>query len=277
MILVKSFPTKNLCYLIFLTNLTILLEYGILKKWRAKINVRKDVKYKMKNSESGLKLTQLIVILCISVILATSINLVNVKGKEVAINKKEEVQEIQEAQEKIVEEEQTVTARSAQERTLENKKQYIPVEEIKISKDMDLTKRCGVSREDFINLMKNLKVDYSGFFGKNAGTIYDLCEKYELNEVFFCGLIAAESGWNIASNHKNTHNYISMMSSKGLIKYSSDEEGLEAATKLLHNKYLTKGGSCYYGKTLSCVQKRFCPNSSTWVGLVYGCMKQVIK
>lgn len=260
-----------------MTNLTILLEYGILKKWRAKINVRKDVKYKMKNSESGLKLTQLIVILCISVILATSINLVNVKGKEVAINKKEEVQEIQVAQEKIVEEEQTVTARSAQERTLENKEQYIPVEEIKISKDMDLTKRCGVSREDFINLMKNLKVDYSGFFGKNAGTIYDLCEKYELNEVFFCGLIAAESGWNIASNHKNTHNYISMMSSKGLIKYSSDEEGLEVATKLLHNKYLTKGGSCYYGKTLSCVQKRFCPNSSTWVGLVYGCMKQVIK
>lgn len=260
-----------------MTNLTILLEYGILKKWRAKINVRKDVKYKMKNSESGLKLTQLIVILCISVILATSINLVNVKGKEVAINKKEEVQEIQVAQEKIVEEVQTVTARSAQERTLENKEQYIPVEEIKISKDMDLTKRCGVSREDFINLMKNLKVDYSGFFGKNAGTIYDLCEKYELNEVFFCGLIAAESGWNIASNHKNTHNYISMMSSKGLIKYSSDEEGLEAATKLLHNKYLTKGGSCYYGKTLSCVQKRFCPNSSTWVGLVYGCMKQVIK
>ncbi len=264
----------------FLLNLTILLKYGILKKWRAKRNVRKDVKYKMKNSKSGLKLTQLIVILCISVILATSINLVNVKGKEVAINKKEEVQEEQEiqvAQEKIVEEEQTVTTRSAQERTLENKEQYIPVEEIKISKDMDLTKRCGVSREDFINLMKNLKVDYSGFFGKNAGTIYDLCEKYELNEVFFCGLIAAESGWNIASNHKNTHNYISMMSSKGLIKYSSDEEGLEAAAKLLHNKYLTKGGSCYYGKTLSCVQKRFCPNSSTWVGLVYGCMKQVIK
>lgn len=263
----------------FLLNLTILLKYDILKKWRAKRNVRKDVKYKMKNSKSGLKLTQLIVILCISVILATSINLVNVKGKEVAINRKEEVQEeeIQVAQEKIVEEEQKVTTRSAQERTVEKKEQYIPVEEIKISKDMDLTKRCGVSREDFINLIKNLKVDYSGFFGKNAGTIYDLCEKYELNEIFFCGLIAAESGWNIASNHKNTHNYISMMSSKGLIKYSSDEEGLEAAAKLLHNKYLTKGGSCYYGKTLSCVQKRFCPNSSTWVGLVYGCMKQVIK
>lgn len=154
---------------------------------------------------------------------------------------------------------------------------YIPIEEISISKNMDLTVRCGISKEDFKKLMKNLKVDKSGFFYKNSGIIYDLCEKYELNEIFFCGLIAAESGWNIASSHKNAHNYISMMSKGKLIKYSSDEQGLEAAAKLLHNKYLTKGGSCYYGKTLASVQKRFCPNSSTWVNLVYGCMKQVVK
>jgi hypothetical protein len=61
-----------------------------------------------------------------------------------------------------------------------------------------------------------------------------------------------------------------------MIKYSSTEEGLEAAAKLLHNKYLTPGGSYYHGKTLSSVQKVFCPNSSTWVGLVYGCMKQIV-
>ena len=54
-------------------------------------------------------------------------------------------------------------------------------------------------------------------------------------------------------------------------------EGLEAAAKLLHNNYLTEGGSYYYGKTISCVQRRYCPGSSTWVGLVYGCMKYIIK
>ena len=43
------------------------------------------------------------------------------------------------------------------------------------------------------NLRKGLKCDTSGFFYENSDTIYDLCQRYELNEVFFCGLIAAES------------------------------------------------------------------------------------
>ena len=124
--------------------------------------------------------------------------------------------------------------------------------------------------------MENLKTDTSGFFENNSDIIYDLCQKYELNEIFFCGLIAAESGWNIVSSHRNTNNYISMMSKGRLISYSSVEEGLEAAAKLLHNSYLSSGGSYYYGTTLSCVQKEFCPES-TWVDLIYGCMEQIVK
>ena len=106
--------------------------------------------------------------------------------------------------------------------------------------------------------------------------IYDLCKKYELNEVFFCGLISAESGWNIASNHRSTHNYISIMLSSGKLKrYDSVEEGLEAAARLLHNNYLTENGCYYYGKTLQAVQRKFCP-SGTWVSLVYGRMQQLL-
>ena len=142
---------------------------------------------------------------------------------------------------------------------------------------MDLTVRTGLSREDFITLISGVKADTSGFFEENAGLIYDLCEKYSLNEIFFCGLISAESGWNIASNHRNTHNYISLMSSNGLIRFGSVEEGLEKAAETLHNKYLTPGGSFYYGPTLSAMKTRFCPASSTWVGLVYGRMSQIIK
>lgn len=156
-------------------------------------------------------------------------------------------------------------------------KKYISIDEITISRDMDLTQRCGVSREDFITLLENLRVDYSGFFGENAGVIYDVCEKYEINEIFFCGLIAAESGWNICSNHRNTNNYISMMAGSGkMMRFDTPAEGLEAAAKLLHNRYLSEDGSYYCGKTLSGVQTRFCPGSSTWVGLVYGCMKYVV-
>ena len=146
---------------------------------------------------------------------------------------------------------------------------------LKISKDMDLTVRTGLTRDEFIKLMAGVKADTSGFFEKNAGTIYDLCEKYSINEIFFCGLISAESGWNIASNHRRTYNYISMMSKGKLIQFGSVEEGLEAGAKLLHTKYLSKGGSFYHGKTLSGVKVCFCP-SSTWVNLVYGRMKQIV-
>lgn len=245
---------------------------------------------KMKNnSKSGLCLKQVIAVVMLVAIMSTRVQLFERErqGKEIA-NKEEkkeivqnEIQEVQIAT--TYEREGKTTVRSAQERTaIEQeetieKVQYKTIEEITIARDMDLTQRCGISKEDFKTLMTNLKTDTSGFFEQNSDTIYDLCETYEINEIFFCGLIAAESGWKIASSHRNANNYISMMSKGKLIRYASPEEGLEAAAKLLHNRYLTPGGSCYYGKTLASVQRRFCPNSSTWVGLVYGCMKQVVK
>lgn len=155
-------------------------------------------------------------------------------------------------------------------------KSYISISQIKISKNMDLTKRCGISKSDFKKLMKNTKKDTKKFFYKHSDIIYDLCEKYQLNEIFFCGLIAGESGWNIVQSHRETCNYISMMNDGKLIEYKTPEEGLEAAAKLLHNKYLKKSGKFYQGKTLSSIQKNFCPKSSDWVDLIYSCMEQII-
>ena len=149
------------------------------------------------------------------------------------------------------------------------------ISEVKISKTMNLTKRTGLSREDFIKLISSVRADTSGFFEKNAGKIYDLCKKYSINEIFFCGLISAESGWNIASNHRRTHNYISLMKGGKLIKYSSVNEGLEVAAQKLHYNYLTPGGKFYHGKTLAGVKTCFCPSGS-WVNLVYGRMKQIL-
>jgi hypothetical protein len=174
----------------------------------------------------------------------------------------------------------SVVEKPEEEQIEEEQEEYIvvstPIDEIKISVDMDLTVRTGLSREDFIKLIAGVKADTSGFFEENAGLIYDVCEKYELNEIFFCGLISAESGWNIAQNHRNTYNYISLMSSNGLIRFSSVEDGLESAAKTLHDKYLTPGGAFYYGKTLSAMKTRFCPASPTWVNLVYGRMEQIL-
>ena len=152
---------------------------------------------------------------------------------------------------------------------------YISLEDLTISEKMDLTNRTNLSKEDFVLLMSKVKADTSKFFYNNAETIYDLCEKYEINEIFFCGLISAESGWNIASNHRSTFNYISLMVNGKLKQFSSVEDGLEQAAKTLHEKYLTPGGKFYYGKTLAGVKTKFCPSSSTWTSLVYGRMKQI--
>lgn len=154
-------------------------------------------------------------------------------------------------------------------------KSTVSISDVTISRTMNLTKRTGLSREDFIKLISGVKADTSGFFEDNAGTIYDLCKTYSINEIFFCGLISAESGWNIASNHRRTHNYISLMKNGKLISYSSVYEGLKVATQKLHNNYLAVGGKFYHGKTLAGVKTCFCP-SSTWVSLVYGRMQQII-
>ena len=67
------------------------------------------------------------------------------------------------------------------------------------------------------------------------------------------------------------------MSSGGLIKYSSVEDGLRKAAEALHNNYLTEGGRFYYGPTLDGVKTKFCPASSTWTSLIYGNMERILK
>ena len=152
-----------------------------------------------------------------------------------------------------------------------------PIEEVTISRDMVLTVWTGLSREDFITLISGVEEDTSGFFEENAGLIYDICEKYQINEIFFCGLIAGESGWKIADNHRRTYNYISLMSGGKLIKFSSVEDGLRKAAESLHNNYLTEGGRFYHGPNLAGVKTRFCPASSTWINLIYCNMQRILK
>ena len=171
----------------------------------------------------------------------------------------------------------TVVENSIEEEIIPEEPITTPIEEVTISKDMDLTIRTGLSKEDFITLISNVEEDRKNFFEENAELIYDICEEYQINEIFFCGLIAGESGWHIADNHRRTHNYISLMSGGSLIKYSSVEDGLRKAAEALHSNYLTEGGKFYYGPTLAGVKTRFCPASSTWTNLIYGNMQKILK
>lgn len=223
----------------------------------------------------------------------------NKTNEQIAINElkekitiEEKIAEVTNNEESIQREEEQVTSRHSIARNRQNgnieltkmlkeekveEQQYTKIEDITISKEMDLSITTGISKEDFKLLISNVKYDTSKFFYDNSDYIYDLCQEYQINEIFFCGLISAESGWNIAVNHRRTCNYISLMTSKGLIQYNSVEEGLTAAAKALHNNYLTEGGRFYHGKTLYGVKTKFCPASSTWVDLVYGRMQQIMK
>ena len=238
----------------------------------------------MKNQNDSVHLKSLGGIFILAITILTIMTLYSNKTNSLDISKTVETNtENIEIAETI--ERKTVTSRTMAEsreivkkieEEIAEKNSYISIEDVKISRDMDLTVRTGLSKEDFKLLISNCKYDTSKFFYDNADTIYDLCKEYQINEVFYCGLISAESGWNIASNHRKTNNYISIMKSGGILKsYDSVEEGLEAGTRLLHNNYLTESGCYYYGKTLQAVQTKFCP-SGTWVNLVYGRMQQLL-
>ena len=160
--------------------------------------------------------------------------------------------------------------------TYEELKEYIKLEDVKISFDMDVSKTCGLSKEDFISLVENMKYDRTGILAKNAGWIWECCQKYSVNEIFVLGICGIESAWCSAPQHQNTHNYSSLMSGGKLIPYATDEEGFEAMIKLLGERYLTPGASFYHGATITGVGRCYCDPTS-WPGKVYTCMQYVFQ
>ena len=141
---------------------------------------------------------------------------------------------------------------------------------------MDVSKTTGLSKEDFIYLVQNMRCDTTGILGKNAGFIWECCQKYSVNEIFVLGICGIESGWCTAPQHQNTHNYSSLMTGGHLIPYSSDEEGFEAMIKLLGERYLRPGASFYHGATITGVGQCYC-NPTTWPQKVYVCMQQALR
>ena len=90
-------------------------------------------------------------------------------------------------------------------------KTYIKLEDVKISFNMDVSKTTGLSKEDFVFLVQNMKYDKTGILEKNAAWIWECCQKYNVNEIFVLGICGIESAWCSAPQHQNTHNYSSLM------------------------------------------------------------------
>lgn len=158
----------------------------------------------------------------------------------------------------------------------EELKQYIKLEDVKISFNMDVSKTTGLSKSDFITLVQNMKYDRTKILAKNAGWIWECCQKYNVNEIFVLGVCGIESAWCSAPQHQRTHNYSSLMNKGKLIPYASDEAGFEAMIQLLGQRYLTPGASFYHGSTITGVGTCYC-NPNSWPKKVYTCMQQVFQ
>lgn len=157
---------------------------------------------------------------------------------------------------------------------------YKSIEEVKISRDMDLTQTTGLSKKDFCKLLANFEYDYAGLYERHAGLIWDLSQEYQVNEIFICGVFALESLYGSNEKHIDNHNYGSIMNQGELVRYASDEEGIEANFKLFANCYLTPEGKYYKGVTLDSIGDTYCPPTPecpSWADKVYCCMQYFLE
>lgn len=144
----------------------------------------------------------------------------------------------------------------------------IEVSELSIAFDMDVTKTSGLSKHQFIDLVKEIP-DYAGYYKRNAPLIWELSQEYNVNEIFICGLIASESGWAQSSTY-GANNYFGWRSKDP--SFATEEEGLEKFYEFISKRYLSEDGSFYNGPTLTGVGKLYCPGG-LWADGVYGCMQ----
>lgn len=149
------------------------------------------------------------------------------------------------------------------------------IKNVSVSKNMDLSIRTGLSKEDFIILVNNVKYFKGTAIQSNAGFIWECCKTYNVNEIFILAVFAQESGWGKDKKHISTNNYGSMMHGGKLIQYASAQEGMEANIKHLGRNYLSKDGKFYNGPTLDGVKTKYCP-TDPWTEGVYGCMVKIL-
>lgn len=168
-----------------------------------------------------------------------------------------------------------VTTQQEQQEQLETEddqnQDWITLDEVQISLDMDISQPTGLSKEDFVKLINNLPYDKKGYFKRNAETIWSMCQEKGVNEIAACGIIAQESGWGKCHGW-GKNNYFGISGGS----YSTEEAGVRAFITLLGDKYLHKGGKFYKGKTLHAVGLTYC-DGTKWPKAVYGCMKMILK
>ena len=105
--------------------------------------------------------------------------------------------------------------------------------------------------------------------------------KYSVNVFFLLGIQAYESGWLTSAVSRQCNNLGGVKSSPRSIKrctaasngktyayFKSVGDFIDYQGELLHNKYLTPGGSYYYGKSIKAVCTKYDSGRANWTNTV---------
>ena len=140
---------------------------------------------------------------------------------------------------------------------IEEQYEDITVDYYTIYSNVDET--TGMSKSQFLRIMHNMEYG-TEFFEKYADDIYDICQAYDINEIFFSAIIAAESGWGQSEYAIATNNFTSMQYNGENIRYDSVKANLSATAENLRENYFTEGGKFYTGGVVVNIGEKYCEN-----------------
>lgn len=158
----------------------------------------------------------------------------------------------------------------------------------KLSFNMALNKKSGLSLEQFKKILSNDSNDKNNVFAKTAEYFYYAEQQYNVNGVFIAAVGIHESAWgtsNISLSKKNLFGYGAYDSdpSGGAYSFTNYSEGIDLIARVFAKYYLnpkgtkiydgqTASGAHYNGSTISAVNTKYASDKS-WANKVYNWME----
>lgn len=158
----------------------------------------------------------------------------------------------------------------------------------KLSFDMALNKKSGLTLEEFKKIFSNDKNDKNSVFTNNAEYFYYAEQQYNVNGLFIAAVGIHESAWgtsSISKTKKNLFGYGAYDSNPdgGAYSFTNYSEGIDLIARVFVKYYLNpKGtkiydgqvasGAHYNGSTLTAVNKKYASDNG-WANKVYNWME----
>ena len=137
---------------------------------------------------------------------------------------------------------------------------------------MEIDKPCGLTKEAFVSIMENLPYDYVGFYERNAEFIWEMEQKYNVNAIFICGIIAIESEWGQYDACRNNYSGLTGSGSNGYAVFETEEEGIEETFLYVINNCIS-----YDFTTIPSIAYPYTRvKVTTWDSQVYSAMQMIL-